>query len=222
MGVGTFFSNMVMFFIILTTADHPQPPRHHAHRDDSPGSRSASTSRRQVRRNPVHHRYCRRRISCHPDAGGISGIRIRGNAGMAPRTGQEAEAGTRVLRSHSSLDRSGSRTGLCRHKPREGALLDGGHQRIVSALPSRRNPDRRFGQETDAGPTEFTLGMDRRGDHHSGNVRRGRRHVCCVDCRSCCRRARTLARFRQTNCQNCAVWTGQAILSRPILYLSSR
>jgi hypothetical protein len=31
---------------------------------------------------------------------------------------------------------------------------------LVSSLPSRRNPSYRFGQETDAGPTEFTLGMD--------------------------------------------------------------
>src|SRR5260370_39203195 len=55
-------------------------------------------------------------------------------------------------------------------------------------LPPRRNPGRRFGQETDAGPTEFTLGMDRRSDHHGGNVRRRHRHVCCVDRRSRCLR----------------------------------
>jgi Cyclic nucleotide-binding domain len=39
-------------------------------------------------------------------------------------------------------------------------------------------------RETDAGPTEFTLGMDRRGDHHGGNVRRGRGHVRCLRCGS--------------------------------------
>ena len=33
------------------------------------------------------------------------------------------------------------------------------HQ-IVSPVPSHRKPGRRFGQETDAGPAEFTLGMD--------------------------------------------------------------
>jgi len=38
--------------------------------------------------------------------------------------------------------------------------------------------------QTDAGPTELKLVMDRGGDHHSGNVRDGRSHVCCVDCRS--------------------------------------
>src|SRR6266851_5901628 len=66
------------------------------------------------------------------------------------------------------------------NEPREGALLDRCHQRIVSPLPSRGDSSRGFGQETDAGPTEFTLGMGRGGDHLSSNVRRGRRHVCCV------------------------------------------
>jgi hypothetical protein len=47
--------------------------------------------------------------------GGISGIRLRRNAGVAPRTGQKIETGTRVLCSHSALDRGGCRAGLRRH-----------------------------------------------------------------------------------------------------------
>jgi hypothetical protein len=46
-----------------------------------------------------------------------------------------------------------------------------------------------------AGPTEFTLGMERRSDYHGGNVRRGRRHVCCIACRSRCRRTLRLLCF---------------------------
>jgi hypothetical protein len=84
---------------------------------------------------------------------------------------------------------SGRRTKLRGHQSCEGALLDSCHQWIVSPLSSRRNPDRRLRQETDARPTEFTIGMDRRGDLHTGNVRRGRRHVCCLACRARCRRA---------------------------------
>jgi hypothetical protein len=137
---------------------HTQPPRRYPHRDNSPGRRSASTSRRQICRNPVHRRYCRRRISCDPDAGGISGIRLRGNAGMAPRTGQEVRTGMRVLRSHSALDRGRCRTGLRGHQPREGTLLDRCYQRIITSLPSRRNPGRRFGQEANAGPPSSRLG----------------------------------------------------------------
>jgi Natural resistance-associated macrophage protein len=87
---------------------------------------------------------------------------------------------------YSVLNRSGSRTGLCGHKPREGALLVSCHQRTIGPLSSRRDTGRCFGQETDAGPTQFTFGMDGRGDHHSGNVHRRRGHVCCVDCQLVC------------------------------------
>ncbi len=45
---------------------------------------------------------------------------------------------------------------------------------------------------SNVGPTEFTVGMDCRGDHYSGNVRRGCSHVCCVDYQTRCRGA---ARF---------------------------
>jgi hypothetical protein len=103
--------------------------------------------------------------------------------------GATTEAGTMVLCSYSALDRRRRRTQLRRHQPREGALLDSRHQRIVSPLPSHRNPNRCFGQETDAGPTKLRLGMDRRGDYHRGNVRRGHSDVCCVESRSRCRRA---------------------------------
>jgi hypothetical protein len=111
----------------------------------------------------------------------MSGICLRRNAGLAPRSKQETEAGTLVLRSYSALDGSWRRTGLCTRKPRKGALLDSDHQWIVSALPSGRNPGRRFRQETDAGPTELPLGMDSRGHHNSGNVCCGPSHVCCVE-----------------------------------------
>jgi hypothetical protein len=37
----------------------------------------------------VYHRHCRSRISRHPNTGGIGGIRLHGNAGVAPRAGQK-------------------------------------------------------------------------------------------------------------------------------------
>ncbi len=76
-GVGAFFSNMVMFFIILTTAITLN--RH--------GITNIETSRqaaealaafcRQVRCYLVHAGYCRRRIPRHPHTGGIDRIRFR-------------------------------------------------------------------------------------------------------------------------------------------------
>ena len=50
-------------------------------------------------------------------------------------------------------------------------------------------------------------------------VRRRRGYVCCVDATSLS--VEPIARFSQTNSQNCAVWTSGTILSRPMLYLSS-
>jgi len=108
-GVGAFFSNMVMFFIILTTAITLN--RH--------GITHIETTRqaacRQVRCDPVYRGHCRCWVSCHPDAGGIDGIRLRGNAGLAPRTGQGFETGARILRSYSALDRIGRRPELRGH-----------------------------------------------------------------------------------------------------------
>jgi hypothetical protein len=85
------------------------------------------------------------------------------------------------LRSHSPLNGSRRRTKLRRHQSCESTLLDSRHQRTVGSLPARCNPVHCFGQETDAGPAEFTPGMDCRGYHHSGNVRRWHSHVRCVD-----------------------------------------
>jgi Mn2+/Fe2+ NRAMP family transporter len=113
-GVGAFFSNMVMFFIILTTAITLN--RHGiTHRDDTPSRRSPSAASRQVRCDPVYRRHRRCRISSHPNAGGISGICLRGNAWLAPGTGQRFETRTRALYAHFALDRCGCRTRLYRH-----------------------------------------------------------------------------------------------------------
>ena len=108
--------------------------------------------------------------------------------------------------------------GLVEHPPLVVENLCGTCTGHVSALPARRNPDSRFGQETDAGPTELPLWMDRRGDHDSGNVRRGHGHVCCVDCRSRCRAAPSPDTHGHS--QNCAFWTSETILSEPMLYPS--
>jgi hypothetical protein len=72
------------------------------------------------------------------------------------------------------------------------------------------------------GQPSFTLGMDCRGDHYPGNVRRG--VLPCLLCRlsNSLLSSRTLAWLRQNNCQNCAIWTGRASLARPMLCLSSR
>jgi hypothetical protein len=112
-----------------------------------------------------------------PTLAGSTAYAFRGNAGVAPGPGQELKQARWFHALNSVLYGSGSRIGLRTHKPIDCALLDRGHQWIVGTLLSRRNPGRGFGQETDAGLTEFTLGMDRCGDHRSDNVSRGGSHV---------------------------------------------
>jgi NRAMP (natural resistance-associated macrophage protein)-like metal ion transporter len=76
-GVGAFFSNMVMFFIILTTAITLN--RHGITHIET--TRQAAEALRPLAGKfaaiLVYRGYCRCRISCHPDAGRIDGIRLR-------------------------------------------------------------------------------------------------------------------------------------------------
>ena len=81
--------------------DHSQPARHHEYRNLSAGGRSPAALCRQLRCDLVHTGYCRRRFSCHPHAGRIGRIRLRGDSGMAPGLEQETETGALVLRSDS-------------------------------------------------------------------------------------------------------------------------
>jgi hypothetical protein len=176
-GVGAFFSNAVMFFIILTTAITLNKHGIVNIETSRQAARSPAPICRQLRRNPVHPGYCRRRIPRHPHVGRIGRIRLCRNIRVAPGLEQETQAGTLVLRSHSGLNRRGRRAGLHRHQSGKGALLDRCHQRIAGALSSGRNPHRRSGQEADAGPAEFAPRMGCRGSHHDRYVRRRCRDV---------------------------------------------
>ena len=79
-----------------------------------------------------------------------------------------------------------------RHQPCEGALLDSCHQRIVGPLISGRNPNRCFGLETEAGQPSSRMGWTVVATNN-GNVRRGGRHVCCVELPTSLPSSRTLA-----------------------------
>jgi NRAMP (natural resistance-associated macrophage protein)-like metal ion transporter len=104
-GVGTFFSNLVMFFIILTTAITLH----------SRGGRGPSPSRRKVRCHSVHGGHRRRRISCHPNAGGIHRLRFCGNTRLATGLEQGVETSPLVLCRDTALDRSRRCAGLRWH-----------------------------------------------------------------------------------------------------------
>ena len=183
---GTFFSNMVMFFIILTTAITLN--RH--------GITHIETSRQAAEAlRPLAGKF-----AAIPFTVGIVGV---GFLAIPTLAGSVAYAFAETLGWRQGLDKklkqarafytlillsTGVGVGLdfAGINPVKALYWAAVIQRIVSPLPSGRNPGRRFGPETDAGPTEFTLGMDHRGDRHSVNVRRGLCYVCCVDYRSRC------------------------------------
>ena len=96
-GVGAFFSNMVMFFIILTTAITLN--RHGITHIET--ARQAAEALRPLLAgscSPVYAGDCRRWIPCHPHTSGINLVRIRRNAWMASGPGQGTEKGASVLR----------------------------------------------------------------------------------------------------------------------------
>ena len=75
-----------MFFIITTTAITLNRHGIYAHRDFPLGRRSCAARRWKVCCGLVYSRNRRRRISCHPDAGGISGVRLRnGETSVLPK-----------------------------------------------------------------------------------------------------------------------------------------
>lgn len=188
-GMGAFFSNMVIFFIILTTAITLN--RH--------GITHIETTRQAAEAlGPLAGRFAATLFSI-----GIVGV---GFLAIPTLAGSAAYAFAETLGWRQGLDKNlkqarafytlillstGVGVGLdfVGINPVKAlywtAIING----LLAPFPSRCNPGRRFGQETDAGSTEFTLGMDRRGAHHGGHVRSRRSDVCCVDVRSRCSRA---------------------------------
>ena len=176
-GVGAFFSNMVMFFIILTTAITLN--RHYITQiQRSPACSSTAALRRQVRHNPLHAWHCRCRFPGHPHAGGIDCLCFCRNTGLAPGPEQEAAPGALVLRAHFGFHSCWGGAGFHRHQPREGTLLDGCHQRIARALSSGGHPCDCGGQQADARPAKLAPGMDCCSSYDSSHVHRGRCNVC--------------------------------------------
>ena len=104
MGVGAFFSNMVMFFIILLTAITLN--RHRITQIKT--TRQAAEALR-----PLTGKFAATLFTIGivgvgffaiPTLAGSVASRLRADAWLAPRPRQEIAAGTRVLHSHSQRD----------------------------------------------------------------------------------------------------------------------
>ena len=177
-GVGAFFSNMVMFFIILTTAITLN--RHGIVNIET--SRQAAEALRPFAGNFAATLFTLGIVGVGflaiPTLAGSAAYAFAETLGWRQGLNKKLTARALVLRSDSGVDGSGRRAGLYRHQPGKGALLDSGHQRIAGAIPPGRNPHRGRGQEADAGPAELPPGMDCCGDHHHSHVRSGHCDVC--------------------------------------------
>ena len=86
-GIGTFFSNFVMYFIILTTALTLHKPRHHKHRQFQTGCRSAAPAGRNFSLFALYDRHHRGRLSRHPYACRFSCLRVCRNLFLERRLG---------------------------------------------------------------------------------------------------------------------------------------
>jgi Mn2+/Fe2+ NRAMP family transporter len=193
-GVGTFFSNVVMFFIILTTAITL----------NRYGITHIETTRQAAEAlRPLAGKFAATLFTV-----GIVGV---GFLAIPTLAGSAAYAFAETLGWHQGLNKklkkarafytlillsTGVGVGLdfVGINPVKAlywtAVING-----LLALPFSSQSCSSLGQETDAGPTKFTLGTDRRGAHHGSNVRRRRSHVCCVDCRSRCVESPGLAKL---------------------------
>ena len=179
-GVGAFFSNMVMFFIILTTAITLN--RH--------GITNIETSRQAAEAlRPFAGNFAATLFTL-----GIVGV---GFLAIPTLAGSTAYAFAETLGWRQGLNKKlrqarwfyalilvstavGCRAGFYRDQSGKGALLDSGHQRIAGAVSPGRNPDCGSGQEADAGPAEFPPGMDCCGNYDDGHVCRRHCNVCGV------------------------------------------
>ena len=66
-GVGTFFSNLVMYFHYINYRANASCPRDHKHRDIQSSCQGSRPARGKIRRDSFHARDCRCRITCHSD-----------------------------------------------------------------------------------------------------------------------------------------------------------
>ena len=173
-GVGTFFSNLVMFFIILTTAltlhahgmTHIETSRQaaaalrplagHVGRPALHGRDSSASVCWPSRRSPAR----RPMPSPRPSAGVRGSTRSPREPGRSTRSWCCSTAARR-RRSISPNVNAG-----------QAPLLDGGHQRPAGAVPAGRHPGRGLRFEGHARPAELAAQPGRGRPHGPADVRR--------------------------------------------------
>ena len=174
-GIGGFFSNLIMFFIILTTA-----LTLHAH-----GITKIETSKDAVLAlKPLAGQFAALLYATGligvgflaiPTPGRVGGLRLHGNLRLPPRLGRNPATGARLLWHSHSFRRPRHRDDLPAHQTGRRPFLDRGDQRRTRPVPSGGDSYGRLRPGDHAESAQLDAGPDRGWYHRRGNVRRGHR-----------------------------------------------
>ena len=174
---GAFFSNLVMFFIILTTAatlnrrgiTHIETTRQAAEALQPLAGKFAA--------GLFTVGYCRSRFPGHSHLGGVRSLCVRRCFSMAPGLGQKVEPRPLILCGHSSFNRCRRWLNFAGVNPVKAlfwtAVINGLLAPFLLVAILIVASDRKLMQRQ----PKLAPELDPRGDYHSGNVHRGNRHV---------------------------------------------
>ena len=173
-GVGTFFSNLVMYFIILTTA---LTLHRHGIINIETSKDAAEALRRKFCRRALRFWCSRCRLSCDPNTHGFRGLRVRRNIRLASGPRREVQICPGLLCRCDHFHFGRHRTRFCESKPGARTFLDRSDQRTTRAFSS---PRRFIGLDRSQTYERSTKLADRdrmRGTYDATHVRCGHRDV---------------------------------------------
>ena len=175
-GIGTFFSNLVMYFIILTTA-----LALHAHGvKDVETSKQAAEALRPLAGSLAYILYSVGLIGVGllaiPTLSGSAAYALAETFKWKQGLDKRSRRPLFLRRSHS-LNCAGDGDGFCRNQSGQGAFLDRRDQWCARAVFARRNLDCGIESQANEKSAEPVAVANRCRHHHHPDVRRGGRHV---------------------------------------------
>jgi NRAMP (natural resistance-associated macrophage protein)-like metal ion transporter len=180
-GAGTFFSNFVMYFIILTTA----LTLHKHGIKDIETSKQAAEALRPLAGTLAYLLYTIGIIGVGflaiPTLAGSAAYAFAGNIFMAGRSGRTISRCPSLLCRPDFFDAARRRHGFFGSESGARVILDSDNQRFARAVLARRRSHRRVRSQTDAGPTQLVVIENFSWNHYAGHVRRSRGHVFAVN-----------------------------------------
>jgi len=170
-GIGTFFSNFVMYFIILTTALTLNKSRPDAHRNVAPGRGGPASPRGKLRRAALHAGRHRHGILCIPRSPVPPRMPLRIRSAGARDWMRISRA--RAFSTSPFSPRSPSASARpAQDQSHQGALLDGDRQRPAGAFPFGRDSNHRVRPLDHASNSRARCWAGDGGRHDRADVRR--------------------------------------------------